>query len=147
MHLLARGFCLVEWETHQDQENPKLENKYLGPFEILEAVRKQAYKLKFPAKWRIYLVSHVLLLEKDFTRREAVDQKIADQLEFEEGEDPEQEVDSIIDSMVFAEEAMTNWVLLSYSLERRNTCRRHSGNGRRNYLFATATRKISCRNS
>ena len=45
-------------------------------------------------------------LERDVTRREAVDQKIADQLQFEEGEQPEQGVDSIIDSMVFAEEAI-----------------------------------------
>ncbi len=49
---------------------------------------------------------HILLLERDVTRKEAVDQKIADQLEFEEREKLEQEVDSIIDSMVFVEEAI-----------------------------------------
>ena len=32
------------------KQNPKLEHKYLGPFEILEAVGKQAYKLKLSAK-------------------------------------------------------------------------------------------------
>lgn len=88
------------------KRNPKLEHKYLGPCEILEAVGKQAYKLKLPAKWRIHPAFHVSLLERDVTRREAVDQKIADQLRFEEGEQPEQEVDSIMDSMVFAEEAV-----------------------------------------
>lgn len=88
------------------KRNPKLEHKYPGPFEILEAVGKQAYRLKLPAEWRIHPVLHVSLLERDVTRREAVDQKIADQLEFEEGERPEQEVDSIIDSMDFAEEAI-----------------------------------------
>ena len=49
---------------------------------------------------------NVLLLEKDVTRREAVDQKIVDQLEFEEEEQPEQEVDLIMDSQNFAEEAI-----------------------------------------
>ena len=49
---------------------------------------------------------HVSLLEQDVTRKEAVDQKIADQLEFKEGELPEQEVDSIMNSMVFAEKAV-----------------------------------------
>ncbi len=90
----------------ETKKNPKLEHKYLGPFKILEAVEKQAYKLKLPAKWRIHLVFHVSLLERDVARREGVDQKIADQLEFEEREQPEQEVDSIMDSMVFAEEAI-----------------------------------------
>ena len=32
------------------KKNPKLEHKYLGPFEILKAVEKQAYKLNLPAK-------------------------------------------------------------------------------------------------
>ena len=32
------------------KRNPKLEHKYLGPFEILEAVGKQAYRLKLPPK-------------------------------------------------------------------------------------------------
>ena len=88
------------------KKNPTLEHKYLSPFEVVEAVEKQAYKLKLPAKWRIYPVFHISLLKKDVTRREAVDQKIANQLEFEEGEHPEQEVDSIMNSMVFAVEAV-----------------------------------------
>ena len=32
------------------KQNPKLEHKYLRFFEIVEAVGKQAYKLKLPAK-------------------------------------------------------------------------------------------------
>ena len=51
---------------------------------------------------------HVLLLERDVTRREAVDQKIANQLKFEEGEQPEQEIDLILDSMIFAEKAVNS---------------------------------------
>lgn len=88
------------------KKNPKLEYKYLSPFEVLKAVGKQTYRLKLPTKWRIHHVFHVLLLERDVTRREMVDQKIANQLEFEEEKQPEQEVDSIIDRMVFAERAI-----------------------------------------
>lgn len=98
------------------KQNPKLEHKYLGPFEILETVRKQAYRLKLPAKWRIYLVFYVSLLERDITRREAVDQNIADQLKFEEGEQPEQEIDSIIEGMVFVKKAIDGRPLELYYL-------------------------------
>ncbi len=54
---------------------------------------------------------HILLLERDVTRREGVDQKIADQLKLGEGKQPGQEVDSIMDSMVFAEEAIDGRLL------------------------------------
>ena len=59
------------------KQNPKFEHKYFGPFEIVEVVGKQVYKLKLPAKWRIHPMFHVLLLERDVIRREMVDQKIA----------------------------------------------------------------------
>ena len=42
----------------------KLEHKYLGPFEIVEAVGNQAYRLKLPFKWRIHPVFHVSLFGK-----------------------------------------------------------------------------------
>ncbi len=88
------------------KKNLKIKHKYLGPFEILEAVRKQAYKLQLPSQWRIHSLVPVSLLKRDITRREAVDQKIADQLEFEKRKQPGQEVNAIIDIMVFAEEAI-----------------------------------------
>ncbi len=88
------------------KRNLKLEHKYLGLFEILRAVGKRAYKFKLPFKWRIYSVFHVSLLERVVTRKEAVDLKIADQVKFEEGKQLEQKVDSVIDSMVFVEEAI-----------------------------------------
>lgn len=59
-----------------------------------------------PTKWRIYLVLYILLFKRDVTRRKAIDQKITNQLKFEEGEQLEQEIDSILDSMVFAKEAV-----------------------------------------
>ena len=45
------------------KRNWKLEAKFFGPFRVLHPVGKQAYKLKFPRKWRIHNVFHVSLLE------------------------------------------------------------------------------------
>ena len=69
--------------------NLKLKHKDLGHFEILKAVGKQVYKLKLPSKWRIHHVIYVSLLERDVTKKEEVDHKFANQLEFEEDEQPE----------------------------------------------------------
>ena len=88
------------------KQNPKLEHNYFGPFQIVETVGNQAYRLKLLAKWRIYLVFHVLFLEKDVIRRKAVDQKIANQLKFEEEKQLEQEIDLILDNMVFAKKVV-----------------------------------------
>ena len=43
--------------------NCKLEAKFLGFFQVLYPVGKQAYKLKLAKKWRIHNVFHILLLE------------------------------------------------------------------------------------
>ena len=45
------------------KQNRKLEAKFFGPFRILHPVRKQAYKLDLPIKWKIYIVFYVSLLE------------------------------------------------------------------------------------
>ncbi len=79
-----RDFVWLSGKHIKTKKSFKLEHKYLGRFEIWEAVGKQTYKLKLPAKWRIDLLFHISLFERDVTRREAVDQKIADQLEFRE---------------------------------------------------------------
>ncbi len=69
-------------------------------------MRNQAYKLKLRVKWRIYFVFYIFLLEKDVTRRKTIDQKIADQFEFEKREQQEQKVYSIVDGMVFAKKTI-----------------------------------------
>ncbi len=51
------------------KRNKKLESKFFGPFRVLYAVGKQAYKLKLPIKWKIHDVFHVSLLEQDTTRK------------------------------------------------------------------------------
>lgn len=72
----------------------------------MEAVTNQAYRLKLPTKWRIYPMFYVLLLEKNVTRREIIDQKLANKLKFEKEEQPEQKVDLILDSIVFAKKTV-----------------------------------------
>ncbi len=72
----------------------------------MEAVGKQTYKLRMPSKWRIHLMFHIPFLKRDVTRKKVVDQKIADQIEFEKRKQPEQKVDLIMHSIVFAKEAI-----------------------------------------
>ena len=56
------------------KRNRKLEAKFFEPFRVLHPVRKQAYKLKLPKKWRIHDVFHVSLLEQDTIRKGRVDE-------------------------------------------------------------------------
>ena len=82
--------------------NRKLEAKFLGPFQVLHPVSKQAYKLKLPKKWRIHDVFHVSLLEQHSTKKKQVNDI---QLEFEASDDKEYEVNGIWDSAVYARES------------------------------------------
>jgi hypothetical protein len=43
---------------------PKLEERYCGPFEILENIGSVAYMLDFPTSMRVHNVFHVSLLKK-----------------------------------------------------------------------------------
>lgn len=92
---------------------------------------------------------HLSLLKKDVAGREVVDQKIAGQLEFEEAEQPKQQVDLIMDIMVFAEEGVDGRPPgLYYSThEIGSASRRHLGTCRRGFLSAAATQEISRRRS
>ena len=87
------------------KRNRKLEAKFFGPFRVLQPVGKQAYKLELPKRWRIHDVFHVSLLEQDTTRKGRVDEKIAEQLKFEAGNDEEYEVEGTLDSAVYAKES------------------------------------------
>ncbi len=51
------------------KRNRNLESKFFGLFRVLYIVRKQAYKLELPTKWKIHDVFHVLLLEQVTTRK------------------------------------------------------------------------------
>ena len=87
------------------KRNKKLENKFFGPFRVLHAVGKQAYKLELPTKWKIHDVFHVSLLEQDTTRKGRVNETLPEpDGEFETGDDKEYKVEAIIDSVVYGKE-------------------------------------------
>ena len=54
------------------KRNCKLEAKFLGPFQVLHPLGKQAYKLELPKKWRIHNIFHIFLLEQDTTKKRRV---------------------------------------------------------------------------
>ncbi len=90
------------------KRNKKLESKFFGPFRVLHAVRKQAYKLELLAKWKIHNIFHVSLLEQDITRKRRVDKALPEpekEFEFEAGDNKEYEVKAIINSVVYGQQA------------------------------------------
>ncbi len=88
------------------KRNRKLEAKFFGLFIVLHPVRKQAYKLELPKRWRIHDVFHMSLLEQDTTKKGQLDQATS-QLEFEgnSGDGEEYEVEAICNSAVYARES------------------------------------------
>ncbi len=91
------------------KRNKKLEGKFFGPFRVLHVVGKQTYKLELPTKWKIHDVFHMSLLEQDTTRKERVDNKALPEpekeLEFEAGGNKEYEIEAIINSAVYSQQA------------------------------------------
>ena len=99
------------------KRNRKLEAKFFGPFRVLHPVGSQAYKLELPKRWRIHDIFHVSLLEQNITRKGRVDEKRAEQLEFEAGSNNEEyEVEDIRDSAVYARESEAGHLLGLYYL-------------------------------
>ncbi len=87
------------------KRNKKLKSKFFGPFQVLHAVGKQAYKLELPTKWKIYNVFHMSLLEQDIIRKVQVDKALPEpEKEFEAGDNKEYEVEAIIDSAVYGQQ-------------------------------------------
>ena len=90
------------------KRNWKLEAKFFGPFQVFYPMGRQAYKLELPKWWRIHNIFHVFLLEQDTLKKEQVDKKTTEQLEFEAGGNNEEyKIESICDSAVYARESET----------------------------------------
>ncbi len=82
------------------KQNCKLKTKFFGSFRVLHLVRKQAYKLELPKKWKIHNVFHVSLLEQDTIRKERV--QIA--IELDKGDSKEYKVKAICNNKSYAKE-------------------------------------------
>ena len=108
------------------KRNRKLEVKFLGLFQILHPVDKQAYKFELPKKWKIYNIFHISLLEQDTTKKGQVNTTQLD-FEFEAGNSEEYKVDGIWDNAVYARKSVGQLLGLYYRVlwksypEKKNT--------------------------
>ena len=90
------------------KKNKKLKSKFFGPFQVLHIIEKQMHQLKLPTKWKIHNVFHVLLLEQDITKKGQVDKTLSESkkdLELEARGNKEYKVKTIIDSIIYGQQA------------------------------------------
>ena len=80
------------------KQNQKLETKFFKLFQVLNSDGKQAYKLELPAKWKIYNVFHLSLLEQDTTKKRQINKFLS---KFEMGNDKEYKIKAIQDSTIY----------------------------------------------
>ena len=77
-------------------------------------MKKQAYKLKLPKKWRIHDVFHVSFLKQNTNKKGQVDKNVT---EFETGSnDEEYKMEGIWDNAVYAKKSATGHLLSLYYL-------------------------------
>ena len=88
------------------KQNRKLETKFFGLFWVLHPVRKQAYKLEFPRKWKIYNVFYILLLKQDTTRKRRVNKNATELVKLNAGKDSgKYELEAIWNNVVYARQS------------------------------------------
>ncbi len=93
------------------KKNKKHKHKVFGPFRVLYAIKKQAYKLELPTKRKKHNVLYVSLLEQNTTKKEQVDNtlpKPEKDLEFKDGGKKKYKFEAIIDSGVYSQQANSN---------------------------------------
>ena len=93
------------------KRNKKLKNKFFKLFQVFHIVKKQAYKLKLPIKWKIHDVFHVSLLEQDIIKKKQVDKALLESkknLEFEAEGNKEYKIKAIINSTVYGQKTNNN---------------------------------------
>ena len=93
------------------KQKRKLEAKFFELFQVLHAIKKQAYKLKLSRKWKIHDVFHVLLLEQDITKKGRVDKEVR-QMEFNAGDNNsgKYKIEPIRDNAVHAKNSKSGYL-------------------------------------
>ncbi len=95
----------------ETKRNKKLKSKFFGPFQVFHAVKKQAYKIKLPTKWKIYDIFHVLLLKQNITKKKRVDKALPEpekNIKFGARGNKEYEIEAIIDNAVYSQQTNSN---------------------------------------
>ena len=59
------------------KSNRKLEGRFLGLFQVLYLLEKQAFKLKLQKRWKIHDIFYILLFEQDNIKKIQVDKKVS----------------------------------------------------------------------
>lgn len=89
---------------------------FFGPFWVLHPVAKQAYRLELPASWKIHDIFHISILEQDSTRKGRVNKLLEPEPDFDVGKHKEYKLETIKNSIVYANEAVGGQLLGLYYL-------------------------------
>ena len=73
----------------------KLQKRFTGPFQVIETIGQQAYRLSLPETWKIHSEFHVSLLKKYNTAELQEDQPVS-QDDVPEVEEPYYEIEKIL---------------------------------------------------
>ncbi|KAF8656771.1 hypothetical protein AX14_008008 [Amanita brunnescens Koide BX004] len=81
----------------------KLDQKYYGPYEVVEAVGPSAYRIRIPASWKTYNVFNEVLLKPyyapHYPRQKAIEEEKRNEQEAETAKN-EYEVEDLLDSRI-----------------------------------------------
>ena len=73
----------------------KLQKRFVGPFDVIEKIGQQAYRLSLPADWKIHPVFHISLL-KDWRTADLQEDRPAPTDDVTDVEEPYYEIERIL---------------------------------------------------